>query len=81
MYYLFLWTYRESDSGLCNANVEDVAHTYCGPKETRTPHLSNANAALYQMSYRPVLWQVWAGRDSNSQPPPLVRRNCGPKGI
>ena len=25
-----------------------------GPEEIRTPHLSNANAALYQMSYRPM---------------------------
>ena len=25
----------------------------CGPEETRTPHLSNANATLYQMSYGP----------------------------
>ena len=25
-----------------------------GAEETRTPHLSNANAALYQMSYCPV---------------------------
>ncbi len=25
-----------------------------GVEETRTPHLSNANAALYQMSYYPT---------------------------
>jgi site-specific DNA recombinase len=25
-----------------------------GPEETRTPYLGNANAALYQMSYRPI---------------------------
>ena len=25
-----------------------------GPEETRTPHLCNANAALYQMSYGPM---------------------------
>jgi hypothetical protein len=25
-----------------------------GPKESRTPDLCNANAALYQLSYRPV---------------------------
>lgn len=28
--------------------------TFCGPKRNRTAHLSNANAALYQMSYRPI---------------------------
>lgn len=29
-----------------------------GPEETRTPHLCNANAALYQMSYRPMNCEI-----------------------
>lgn len=28
--------------------------SFGGPEETRTPHLCNANAALYQMSYGPM---------------------------
>src|SRR3989344_7793710 len=31
-----------------------------GPEEIRTPYLSNANAALYQMSYRPPFGKLRA---------------------
>ena len=44
-------------------------HVFCGPEETRTPHLYNANVALYQMSYGPAsLFMLWAYLDSNQRP-------------
>lgn len=38
-----------------------VAGVYCqdnGLKGSRTPDLCNANAALYQLSYEPVVWAL-----------------------
>ena len=45
---------------------------FCGPEETRTPYLVNANDALYQMSYGPLLHPNPC-RDAGN-PCPSVRR-------
>lgn len=47
--------FRDTAIGRLNAKVENTRSEFGGPKETWTPDLSYAKAALYQLSYGPLL--------------------------
>ena len=55
----FLWGTRHSPKGRRRAEPSAIRRSLdkmaSGPEGIRTPYLRNANAALYQVSYRPGL--------------------------
>ncbi len=54
--FLAKYIYYLNDHTPNNKRSPAMLDFFCGgPEESRTPYLCNANAALYQMSYRPKL--------------------------